>query len=541
MVNPIVVQKGLRLGELDAEADTDLLGACFVDNGQLSDLMNLQSPKSIILGRTGSGKSAMLFKIREQAEKSALLDPNDISISFLEHSNIIQFFNELDVRLDLFYRILWRHLLVIELLKLRYDLRNEQESHSLIQRISEWVQNDPVRKRAFEYFSEWGDRFWLETDQQLVELTKKFTEDVKGGLGVDFNNVDISLQGAQNLSEESRTEVKSLATRVVSGIQIKKLNEVLDLLRDYAFSDPQKKFFILIDRLDENWAETETRYRFIRALIEETKSLRNIPQVKIVTALRVDLLNSVFDRTREAGFQQEKYEAYLSEIRWTRNDLRQLLDERIREVFRRKYSGKKVSAYDVFPKQKKKHRGDPLDFILDRSLMRPRDVIQFANECFVLVSGSSGLTWRNMTAAEASYSSKRLNSLFEEWGEYYPSLSRLVELLRSIEREFTRSAIGSERLQVAIAELSNMDVEDNLVRLAKSMYDPSSRATEADFLSEVLRCFYHVGAIGIKVRKNDTYIWAHADQPKVTKGEVKRATGIKIHKMLAHALETSDR
>ena len=128
--------------------------------------------------------------------------------------------------------------------------------------------------------------FWLETDEQLKELTTKFTKDIKSKLGAKYKNVDISLEGAKSLSEETRSEIRSSATQVVSGIQIKRLNEVLDLLAEFAFNDRQKRYYILIDKLDEDWAETETRCRFIRALIEETKSLRRIPQVKIVTALR---------------------------------------------------------------------------------------------------------------------------------------------------------------------------------------------------------------------------------------------------------------
>lgn len=85
----------------------------------------------------------------------------------------------------------------------------------------------------------------------------------------------------------------------------------------------------MIDQLDEDWAETETRYRFIRALIEEIKSFRNLPQVKILVALRQDLLEIVFDRTRDAGFQEEKYEAYLLPLKWTENELEQLIEKRI--------------------------------------------------------------------------------------------------------------------------------------------------------------------------------------------------------------------
>lgn len=54
-------------------------------------------------------------------------------------------------------------------------------------------------------------------------------------------------------------------------MQIQKLNEVLDMLAEHSFSDLQKKHYIVIDQLDENWAENNTRYKFIRALIEEIK------------------------------------------------------------------------------------------------------------------------------------------------------------------------------------------------------------------------------------------------------------------------------
>ena len=230
MNNPILIKKGLKLGELDAEADRDLLGACFIDNRQFYSVTDVLSPASIILGRTGSGKSAILLKTSVTVEHSTLLDPNDISIRFLEHSNIIQFFNEIGVKLDLFYRILWRHILTIELLKLRYDLRSESENKSFLSRVNGWVQRDNAKQRALGYFSEWGDKFWLETDEQLSELTTKFTNDVRAKLGAKYRDVEISLQGAKGLSEETRTEIKSLATQVVSGIQIKRLNEVLDLL-----------------------------------------------------------------------------------------------------------------------------------------------------------------------------------------------------------------------------------------------------------------------------------------------------------------------
>lgn len=119
MDEKIVIKRGLKIGELDAEADQSLLDHCYIDNGQLSNILDIESPASIVVGRTGSGKSAMLYRVSQDVEHSVFLDPNDISVRFLEHSNIIQFFNELGVNLDLFYKQLWRHMLTVELLKLK--------------------------------------------------------------------------------------------------------------------------------------------------------------------------------------------------------------------------------------------------------------------------------------------------------------------------------------------------------------------------------------------------------------------------------------
>jgi len=533
-----IITKGLKIGELDAEADADLLDSCYMNNGQLEQAMNVYDTSSVILGRTGAGKSALIYKISQLAEHSVILDPNDISIRFLEHSNIIQFFNELGVKLDLFYRILWRHILTVELLKLRYDIKDKNESTNFLSRFTGWGQQNKIEERALDYFKEWGDKFWLDTDEHLQELTRKFTNDVKAKLGTKFSNVDISLDGAKSLSKEVKTQVKSLATQVVSSIQIKKLNEVLELISENAFNDPQKKYYILIDKLDEDWAETDTRCRFIRALIEETKSLRKVPMVKIITALRRDLLDLVFDKTRDSGFQEEKYESYLLNLSWSKSDLKEILNLRVKEVYRRQYTSQQVDFSDVFPKDK--GGVDPLDYIVERTIFRPRDAIQFANECFKVAHDRPKISWRAIYAAEANYSVKRLKSLWEEWSEYYPALEYSVELLRGIHTPFTRSVISGKKFEDVCVELHDIDIDDPCINLIKSLYKPGSKLSEADVVSNLLMAFYHVGLIGIKISTLDTFIWSHIDQPQISKGEIKRANQIKIHKMFRHSLEIKD-
>ena len=540
--NPIVIRKGLKLGELDAETDRDLMLTCFVDKGELARLAEVTDPASIILGRTGSGKSALLQRIFADAEHATMLNPHDISVQFLEHSNIISFFNELGVKLDLFYRVLWRHVMTMEFIKLRYALRSEQQSRGFLTRLYDHIAVDEAKKKALDYFSEWGHKFWLETDEHLRELTSKLTRDVEASLKSQFPNLSVSARGAQSLSEEQRTEVKSLATKVVDAIQIKRLNEVLDVLSEYAFCDPQKKYFLLLDQLDEDWAETDTRCRFIRALIEETRTMRRVPQIKVISALRQDLLETVFDKTRGAGFQEEKYESSLLHLLWSREDLHELIELRVREVFRRQYPGAAVGFSDIFPKPKKAGEITPIDYVIDRTLRRPRDVLQFFNLCLLTAADRPRVSWRAIQSAEAVYSAKRLGSLRDEWADIYPALNDTLEVLRGITSPFTRSSISGDRLNSAAMALHEGPIQDPCVARVRGFYSTDGPTVrEGDVISQILICLYHVGAIGIKISSRETMMWSIVDQPSVTNSEVKRAINIRVHKMLHQALEIIER
>ena len=201
MTKTIVFNKNLRIGELDAEADSNLLDHCFIDNGYIDQLLDVNNPKSIILGRTGSGKSALLYKLERSVHKCKRLDLHDISIKFLEHSDIINFFESIDVKLDLFYRMLWRHILILELLKLRYDFTADTSSNSSIFRnFLDWFKTHNERK-AYDYFQQWGDKFWLETDEQLKQITTKLESDTKASLGLNSQIIQAGVEGLSRYSD----------------------------------------------------------------------------------------------------------------------------------------------------------------------------------------------------------------------------------------------------------------------------------------------------------------------------------------------------
>lgn len=213
------------------------------------------------------------------------------------------------------------------------------------------------------------------------------------------------------------------------------------------------------------------------------------------------------------------------------------MSSRVSEVYKRQYTRQRAMFSDVFPKSEKGGGGESVDYIIERTLFRPRDAIQFANECFRVAFDRPRISWRAIYAAEASYSSKRLKSLAEEWSEYYPALEDTVEILRGLRVPFTRSTLSGDRLSEIAMELHEASDRDACSRMSRQMYSAESKYSEADLISQILICLYHVGVIGIKISTLDTYIWSHIDQPRISKSEVKRANQIVVHKMFRHALE----
>ncbi|QHM71414.1 P-loop ATPase, Sll1717 family [Mixta intestinalis] len=445
--------------------------------------------------------------------------------------------DRLGVNLDLFYKMLWRHILIIELVRLRYKIKNEEDNESFFRGLVERFNRDEIKQKAIAYFREWGDKFWLDTDEQLKQITRKLEDETKANLELKYSGIDVSLNGASKLSDEQKTEVTQRASQVVSSLQIKKLNEMLDMLAEYSFKDSQKHYYLLIDQLDEDWADTHTRCKFIRALIEEVKGFRKIRHVKILVALRKDLIDMVFGKTRGAGFQEEKYESYILQIQWSRDELNDLVQKRVRETFKRVYTNDQVTIKDIFPEARKAAHGKTaMEYILERTLLRPRDILQFINETFKAGYDKDKITWKLIYEAEKIYSEKRLKSLKEEWGETYPSFEETIEILRGRGSTFNYIDFKNSQFDSVITKLSTKQNEDPCVITAKNFLQVTG-STENDVLNAILACLYKVGAVGIKLETNNSFIWSYRNKSAISIGEAERASQIKIHKMLHRALD----
>ena len=528
-----VFRRNSSVGAMDAESDDRFLRHCFFDTGDLAALTDCENPKRIVVGRVGAGKSALLSRLISEQTNAIEIRAEALSLSYVANSDIIQFFESAGVKLDLFYQLLWRHVFVVELLCKRYRISRE-DPWRFLDNFRDLFSRDPAKKRAVEYLRQWNENFWQDTETRVKEFTSKLEEKLAGSVDIKAYGISLNAAGGRTLTDEIRAEVLHKAQSIVNENQVRELGEIITLLADEIFIDPKNRFFLVIDRLDESWVDDRLRYKLIRALIETVRAFQRVRAVKAVIAIREDLLRTVFDATRDAGFQEEKFAGLILRLRWSKVQLRQLLNLRVEKLIREQYTQKKVTFDEVF---RGEVRGESaIDYLLTRTLLRPRDVIAFVNECIELCEGKEYVPPSTVQDAERKYSAGRLRSLRDEWMSHYASLEACTELLRGRQSTFRYSEITEEKLQECVQEYwSEIPDYDPVGKIARE-YLSNDRTANACII-QILKVLYTTSVIGIKPEAAEGVSWSHLDDRGISDGQYKKSSSINIHPMLWRALD----
>jgi hypothetical protein len=68
--------------------------------------------------------------------------------------------------------------------------------------------------------------------------------------------------------------------------------------------------------------------------------------------------------------------------------------------------------------------------MIERILMRPRDIINFVNFCLERAEGSVSVNQSTLLSAERVYSENRLQALIDEWKAVYPGIEAIFEIIK---------------------------------------------------------------------------------------------------------------
>lgn len=525
------------IGAASAEEDSDYLSSCFVETEEYEAIQDRDDIRQIVLGRTGSGKSALFERLKhEENERVISIEPDELALTYVANSTIIGYFSDLGVNLDPFYKLLWRHVLTVEVLRKHFEPRVTSEGgafwSAIIERFKDPTRHDKRAKQSVEYLQQWGEKFWLETEYRVQEITRKLESDLSAKLNIDVRALSLkagaSSQGKTSVSETENTEVVNRAQRIVSDAQIHDLNRVRDVL-EAILTDRQQYYYVLIDRLDESWVEDNIRYRLIMALIDSARELSKASNVKVLISIRRDLIERVFRQVRDtgAGFQEEKYQSLYVPLHWSKGKIIEILDKRINALVTRRYQKKqRVTHKDLLPAKIDKQPVD--EFIAERT-PRPRDVIIFFNKCIEESEGKPRLSVDTLRRAEGEYSRQRLRALSDEWHADYPGLLEFVDVLKKRPPIFpieavSRDDISDRCLQSAVTNPDGPGELRGLARLvSEDKYDIDA------FIRELFMTFFRVGLVGFKLETFESPSWVDELGQGVSTSEIDLGTRVVVH------------
>jgi hypothetical protein len=503
------IDSGFNLGGEQAEADP-LLEDAFYESGAYSSIVSKSNRSCFLVGRTGSGKSAILQRLEETVPDHVVrVNPEDLSLPYVLDLGVVQQLDALNVHLDPLFIALWKHVLLVELIKHRYRIDSPETKRTRLSTLRDLVRRDTSKKAALEYLDEFGGSFWCETDERVREIISNFERKI--GITTSGQATLPGLGGASfgggvgnTTRSEVCTEQANRYQRIVNETQLPRLNKMIAVLDEDILDSPQVFTYVIIDDLDRDWVNEDLANDLIRCLFRATLDLQRVRNLKVVVALRTNIFEHLNFGSRTGG-QEEKFRSLSHQVRWTRVELEALADERARIAAKRIGLTNVQCIRDLLPMPSRQRR-DPFDFLLDRTLMRPRDVIAFLNECFSHTTGKSRLAWGDLQRSELEYSKKRLLALRDEWKPTFPDIDKVFQLFRRSVRELSR-----DQLTTVLDEAALLTTQDTfagvrwMTDMTEALWSGTGSTDWATQYQELVKLLYDIGFIGIRESGRDLH------------------------------------
>lgn len=536
-------RNNFNIGGEQAEADPLLMQA-FYESDDYKTIVDREDAHCFLIARTGSGKSAVLQHLEEDnSEHVVRIAPEDLSLNYITNLSVMRYLDDLEVSLDPLFIALWKHVLLVELIRHRYKVDSQTAKANFLSTLRDKIKRDPGKRAALDYLEEFQDRFWVEADERVREITEKFEEKInkeaKGTLGFNGNpaiNATATVSGgtADTFSTETRRELSERFQRIVNETQMARLNKMLKVLDEDILDSRQNFTFVVIDDLDRDWVDEKLANSLVRCLFRAVLDLQRVRNLKIIVALRTNIFENL-DFGHRSGGQEEKFRSLALHMKWSPGELRELVNDRLK-VASAKRGAQVNSISDMLPRTNTT-RGDAFDYMLTRTLMRPRDIIAFTNETFNAMGGER-VSWEDIKTAEDSYSHKRLLALRDEWKMSYPDIDRVFGVFSGAvipmsQEEFTRR-IDDAALLLADPYFRGTEWLD---WMTSAMWN-NPGGSWADWYGPLVSLLYNIGFIGCSTGRQATVRYVRTFPEYAERASnLEATTGFTIHPTFQAALD----
>lgn len=427
----------LNIGASSAENEYRMLGDYYLVTDEF--LRVERGEVQIVLGRKGSGKSALFFQLRDrlrQNKQTVVVDLKPEGFQLLKFKQQVLDYLEEGTR-EHTITAFWEYLLLLEICYkiLENDRLIYLRNHILFQ---------PYQELAATYAS---DPFIAEGDfaERMLRLTQRIADDFYEKKG--DNNAKQRLSTGEITQLLYRHDVSKLITQLINYLQHK------------------KAVWILMDNLDKGWPPHGLSHEDVlslRCLLDAMDKIqREFRHRQIPTTGVIFIRNDVFEKLIESIPDRGKLSQIL--IDWSDHVL-------LLEVLRRRFltSGIEgsLSFEDIWHQICVSHINGQAtaDYLIERSLMRPRSLIEFVKFCrsHAVNLGHKRIEIEDIRQGEEIYSTKMVNDISYEIQDVLPTASDVLY-------EFIESP----------SEMSEDELNNVLTRISQ---DPSIREKILDLL-----------------------------------------------------------
>ena len=384
----------LHFGRDEAELDATaggLLRSGFLETAAYRSA--LAGRKRLIIGRKGSGKSAicMMLAAEEDGTPTCLVTPDDAS------GDEIRRFDLRGLRAEKAKELMWRYVFSVQVAKFLVAHAREMHPRQIPLSVDALRRFLAANGEGLDF--KFHEKFW----RILQRLKSSLSLEAFGG------KIALEIEApSDGLKKNNQLEVIE--------------NNIALALKDLGCGSRHPMPLLLVDRLEELWANDPDSDAMIIGLLLAAKQLpQRFEGVRCVVFLRSDIYDLL-----EFG-ERDKLHGEEMRIDWNRSALRELLRTRAASSL-----GCEVAAAVMWGSIFPSHIDDQPagDYLIDHTLMRPRDLIQLANRCRDVAeqNGQEAIRPADIADALPIFSGWKLQDLVDEYSVNYPFLSRLLPL-----------------------------------------------------------------------------------------------------------------
>jgi hypothetical protein len=476
----------MNFGAPAAERDIAMgLTDYFVESDAYKRLANRS--KTIVLGNRGTGKSAIFKILADRARKSGshVLELNPDHYSYEMLCSVLRSESEGSWAKHGAFTTSWKYLILVLVMQ-------------------ELSRTGPKLKTgsAAKVYSFLRDNLKGQQENPIAVLISYLKR----------------IEGFKIGSAEASLRTSELAKLY----RLQEIEPLLPCIKDLLDKRP---LVVLVDELDKGWDNSEDAKAFVSGLFQAAIWLNELsPRLTVYISLRQELYDSIpalYDDT-------QKYRDLIETIKWNEASLLAVASMRIKHSYPELREAPNDEAWGaIFADTLRYRKAKSFNYLIDRTLYRPRELIQFCSDAVAEARGENlvPIDYGVVSRVELDYSSARQKDISSEYRFQYPGLESIFEVFRGKVYLFERSDLEMLCLQICTGELRT----DKLAAWVLEQ-DP-------DFLIDVL---WQVGFLraraigGLKAlrRSGSSYVGPH----QVASLNLRTVSHFQVHPMFRAAL-----